>query len=140
MHPFDGLFSGREIVDTVGLAEDVLGLFGRRTGLPSASSLDKRYPIPPIGIPGPYEDRFAFARDEDISFVVYCDPIFCEDGNGAGIGRFAYAHERVWEIVKCVRLCSCWTELRNGQLRNLVAAAHVPVSHTNPFGGASQDR
>jgi len=27
MHPFDGLFSGREMVDAVGLAEDVLGLF-----------------------------------------------------------------------------------------------------------------
>ena len=83
MHPFNGLFSGREIVDAVGLAEDVLGLFGRCTGLPSAASLDKRYPIPPTGIPGPYEDRFAFACDEDISFVVYGDPIFGEDGNGA---------------------------------------------------------
>jgi len=114
MHPFNGLFSGREVIDAVGLAEDVLGLFGRCTGLPSAASLDKRYPIPPIGIPGPYEDRFAFARDEDISFVVYCDPIFGEDGNGAGIGRFAYTHERVWEIVKCVCIGGFVTELRNG--------------------------
>jgi len=48
--------------------------------------------IPPSGVLGPYEDRFAFARDEDISFFVYCDPIFGEGGNGACIGRFAYAH------------------------------------------------
>ena len=34
MHPFDGLFSGWEVGDTVGLAEDDLRLFGWGLGLP----------------------------------------------------------------------------------------------------------
>ena len=95
MHPFDGLFSGKEIVDAVCVTEDVLGLFGRCTWLPIASPLDKLDTISPIGILGPYEDRFALAHDEDISFFVYCDLIFGEDGNGACIRRFSDAHQRV---------------------------------------------
>ena len=81
-----------EIVDAVDVAEDVLGLFGRCTWLPIAFPLDKWDTIPPIVIPGPYDDRFALARDEDIRFIVYCDPIFGEDGNGTCIGRFSHAH------------------------------------------------
>ena len=80
MHPCDGLFSGRDTIDAVGLAYGVFGLFGQCAWLPVVTVLDQWDIILSTVVTRPYEDRFALACDEDISFFVYCDPILGENG------------------------------------------------------------
>ncbi len=78
MHPFDGLFRGREVVDAIGMSQELLGLFGRFVRLPLATSLHQRYTVASLFVPRPDEDGGPFACDEYVLFLVYRHAIFCE--------------------------------------------------------------
>ena len=113
MHPFDGLLCGREVIYAVGLMEFVLGVFSGLVWLSLPTLLDKGGAITSFAIRSSNEDWFSFACDENILFLVYSHTIFGEDGNGAGIRSFSDTHERVWKVVKCVRLSCFVIEMGN---------------------------
>jgi hypothetical protein len=79
MHPFDGLFGIREIVDAVGLLECFPHLFGWTPRLPLSPLLHQRYLVSSMTISNSNEDGFAFACNEDVFFFEYIDAVFCED-------------------------------------------------------------
>jgi hypothetical protein len=79
MHPFDGLFGGWEIVDTVGLSECFLRLFRWTLQLPLSPLLHQWYLVSSLAISNSDEDEFALACDEHIFFLEYTDAFFCED-------------------------------------------------------------
>ena len=89
MHPFDGLLSGCHVVDTVGFAYNAFSFFRWFTWLPLAPLLYQWYAVSACGVAGSNEEWLSFARDEDIIFFVYRNPVFGEDGNGAVISGFA---------------------------------------------------
>ena len=47
--------------------------------------------------------------------------------------------ERLWEIVKSVRLFSAFAEVGDGDLRNICGGASAAVGHTHAFGGSFQN-
>ena len=79
MHPFDGLFGGWEIVDTVVLSECFLRLFGWTSRLPLSPLLHQRYSVSSVAISYSNKDGFALACDEHIFFLERIDAFFCED-------------------------------------------------------------
>ena len=82
--------------------------------MPLASVLDKRYAVAALFIANPNEERFAVAGDEHVLFFVYRDSIFGEDGDGAIVGGFAYAHEGSREVVEGIGGGSCWGQKWEG--------------------------
>ena len=70
----------------------MLGLFERSSWLPSSLLLDEWNAVSSVFIPYSNEYRSPFAPDEYICFFVYGDAGFGEDGNGAVVGSFPYAH------------------------------------------------
>jgi hypothetical protein len=66
MHPFDGLFGRREIVDSVGLLECFSCLFGWMPRLSLSLLLHQRYLVSSMTISNSDEDGFAFACNEDV--------------------------------------------------------------------------
>jgi hypothetical protein len=79
MHPFDGLFGRREIVDAVGLSECFPCLFEWTPRLPLSLLLHQWYSVSSMTISNSNEDGFAFVCDEDVFFFEYIDAVFCED-------------------------------------------------------------
>jgi hypothetical protein len=77
MHPFDGLFGGWEIVDTVGLSECFSCLFGWMSWLPLSLLLHQWYLVSSVAISYFNKDEFALAGDEYVFFLI--DAFFCED-------------------------------------------------------------
>ena len=63
MHPLDGLFRGRKVVDTVCLAEDGTCLFGWGLGLQLPAVLDERYAVAAVFVTNSDEDRLTMAGD-----------------------------------------------------------------------------
>jgi len=79
VHPFDGLFSQWEIVDTVGLSECLSRLFGWTSRLPLSTLLHQWYSVSAMAISNSDEDGFALACDEHVFFLEHINAFFCED-------------------------------------------------------------
>ena len=75
MHPFDGLLCGGQVIDSVGLVQCLPSLSGWASGLPLASLLYQWDALAAAAVSGSYEYRGAFARDEDVLFIVYGDAL-----------------------------------------------------------------
>ena len=92
MPPFDGLLSGWQIIDAIGLLEILFGPLRRFAGLPLASLLDEWDAIADTLVSFANDDGLTFACDQDIIFFVNGDAILGENGNGAIVRYFSDAH------------------------------------------------
>ena len=75
MHPFNGLFNGREIINMVRLSQGFVDALAWRTQLPMTSELEQQYAVATMYIMYTDAEGFTLASDEDIMFFVYCDTI-----------------------------------------------------------------
>ena len=107
MHPFDGLFGGRQVVDTVGLSQGVSCFLGWVPRLPVPFVLHKRDSVSSMPVTGANEEGLTSASDEYVCVFMYGDPCLGEYGNVAVVTCFADAHEGLWEIVKRVGKGRC---------------------------------
>ena len=140
MHPFVGLCHGGEIVYAVGAAYGVSGLFRWGPRLPSSVVLDEWYAVAAMFVVNSNEERFVVAGDEHVMFFMDGDPVFGEDGDGAVIGGFAYAHEGVREVLEGVSFGCCGREPFEWESGLVGGAADVAIGHSYLFGGGSEDR
>jgi hypothetical protein len=69
MEPLDGLFGGRQVIDTVGLLENGFGSLGWVSGSPVVTVLGERDTIPTVVVANPYQDGFTLAWTVTPSFV-----------------------------------------------------------------------
>jgi hypothetical protein len=137
MHPLDGLFSGRQVIDTVCLAEDRACFFGGDPGLPLTSVLDKWYAVVAMFVANSNEERFVVAGDEHIMFFMDGDPVFGEDGDGVIIGGITYTHEGSREVIEGIgggrSVGKNWERQSGGMFTNAGAA----IGDSDTFGGGS---
>jgi hypothetical protein len=140
MEPLDGLFGGRQVIDTVGLLENGFGSLGWVSGSPVVTVLGERDTIPTVVVANPYQDGFTLAGDEDIVFLMDGDTVCCKDGDGAIVGQFAYAHEGVREVLEGVSFGCCGREPFEWESGLVGGAADVAIGHSYLFGGGSEDR
>ena len=95
IHPLYGLFGGWEIVNTVGLAHLLFGLFGIcgwAAGLRLPVPLLERDAIAPTAVTDYDEDGLVVACNQDVFVAVNCDSILGEDRNCVVVDCFANAH------------------------------------------------
>ena len=94
MHPLDCLFCQREVVDTICLLKELLGLFGWPLRLPLAVMLDQRNTRMAAFVLFPDQDGVTLAGDEHIFVIVHLDPILGKNGDVAVVSQLAYAEEQ----------------------------------------------
>jgi hypothetical protein len=124
MHPLDGLFSGREVVNTVGLAEDSASLFGRCPELSLPTVLDEWYAVAAVFVANSDEEWLTVAGDEHVAFFVDGDAILGKDGDVTIIGGITDAHEGSREVIKQIGR-GWWCERDAGKVRQCDVYQHL---------------
>jgi hypothetical protein len=105
MHHFDSFFGRWEIVDTVGLSESFLRLFGWTSRLPLSPLLHQWYLVLSIAISYSDEDGFALAHNEHVFFLEYIDAFFVETETVpllAVLPTLIKEVEKSWNVSVCI--------------------------------------
>ena len=134
MHPFDGLFDGRQIIDTVGLTQNFACLLGWSPWLPLATALLQRNTIPTTLISGSNQNGFAATSYQHILFLVDCDTFFGENGDVAIVGSLAHTQQGRGKILKRVCFCRLLGQLGERQPGDILATTGAAICYADMFG------